>query len=94
MGIATLLLRKSAPSTYGMPLLMLWLCSVCVSPYQFNSTGEVTLTNGEKNPAILYWGHVKGRRWYGKKHQQTDSSLVLKIGGRPSLLCNNQQDPS
>lgn len=55
------------------------LLSGCVSNYQYISRGEVTTTDGDTRKAVLYWHKDEGRLWYGRKYEQLDTSLTMRI---------------
>ena len=51
----------------------------CVSNYQYQARGEVSTVSGEQRDAVLYWHKDEGRLWYGKKYEQVDTSLHMRI---------------
>jgi hypothetical protein len=55
------------------------LLSGCVTNYQYLTRGEVKLTDGDTRKAVLYWHKDEGRLWYGKKYEQLDTSLTMRI---------------
>ena len=58
---------------------VLALLSGCVSLYQYSSEGEITTHNGEQRSAVLYWHKDEGRLWYGKKYEQLETDVTLRI---------------
>ncbi len=55
------------------------LVSGCVSLYQYSAEGQITTTDGETVDAVVYWHKDEGRLWYGKKYEQLESDVTLRI---------------
>lgn len=51
----------------------------CITNYQYRSDGVVSMSDGTNRGAVLYWHKDEGRLWYGKKYEQTDTSLTMRI---------------
>lgn len=63
----------------------------CVTSYQYRAHGDVMMTDGETRQAVLYWHKDEGRRWYGKKYEQPDTSLTMRIcEGMPKIFALNE----
>ena len=53
--------------------------SGCVSLYQYSAQGQLTTTDGEQIDAVVYWHKDEGRLWYGKKYEQLETDVTLRI---------------
>ena len=51
----------------------------CVTNYQYLSRGEIATAAGGPRSAVLYWQKDEGRLWYGKKYEQVDTSLTMRV---------------
>lgn len=51
----------------------------CVTNYQYFSRGEIATADDGRRGAVMYWHKDEGRLWYGKKYEQVDTSLTLRI---------------
>lgn len=51
----------------------------CVTNYQYLARGEVATADDGPRSAVIYWNKDEGRLWYGKKYQQVDTGLTLRI---------------
>lgn len=60
-------------------LAVVQLLSGCITNYQYQSRGEVTATDGDTHKAVLFWHRDEGRLWYGRDHEQPDTSLTMRI---------------
>lgn len=65
--------------TFIVLLAVAVLASGCVTNYQYASRGEVTMTDGATRNAVLYWSKDEGRLWYGKKYEQLDTSVNMRV---------------
>lgn len=51
----------------------------CVTNYQYLARGKVATADDGPRGAVLYWNKDEGRLWYGKKYEQTDTSLTMRV---------------
>jgi len=64
-------------------VLLTILLSGCATNYQYMARGKVTSVTGEEIDAVIYWNADEGRLWYGKKYQQADTSVSLRVCQKP-----------
>lgn len=51
----------------------------CATNYQYLARGEVATAGGGPRSAVLYWHKDEGRVWYGRKYEQVDTSVTLRV---------------
>lgn len=47
--------------------------------YLYRSNGDFVMPNGEARAAAIYWGKEEGRLWYGRKYEQTETTVKMRI---------------
>ena len=55
----------------------------CMHNYQYMARGKLTYAGATPKGAVLYWHKDEGRLWYGRRIDQVDSGLTLRICQQP-----------
>ena len=68
------------------------LLPACTASYQYRANGEIEAVDGGRRGAVLYWHKDEGRLWYGRKYEQVDTSLTMRICGQlPKIFALDEQ---
>lgn len=64
---------------FAISLLTAVALAGCMTNYQYQSRGEIATASDGPRSAVLFWHKDEGRLWYGKKYEQVDTDLTLRV---------------